>query len=46
MDAKLEGGYTPEEYEALFEKMHPNWQLRLVILFKLFQPGMAEAVPW
>jgi hypothetical protein len=40
MDAKMEGGYTPEEYEVLFEKMHPNWQLRLVILFKLSQLGL------
>jgi hypothetical protein len=45
MDAKLEGGYTPEEYEALFEKMHPNWQLRSVIAFKLSQSELKEAIP-
>ena len=27
-DAWLEGGYTPEEYEKLFNKMHPEWSSR------------------
>lgn len=36
-DAEFEGGYTPEEYEALFEKMHPNWHSRYAYTFK-FEP--------
>ena len=26
--AYAEGGYTPEEYETLYEKMYPNWTVR------------------
>lgn len=33
-DADCEGGYTPEEYEELFEKMHPNWVSRYAYAFK------------
>ena len=24
-DAEMEGGYTPREYEELFERMYPGW---------------------
>lgn len=24
-DAQAEGGYTPQNYEALYEKLHPRW---------------------
>lgn len=33
-DALAEGGYTPEEYEALWDKMYPNTDRRLVIEFE------------
>lgn len=34
--AKLEGNYTPEEFEELYEKLHPNWQTRYAYLFTFF----------
>ena len=27
-DAKAEGGYTPEEFEEVFRKLHPKWDGR------------------
>ena len=33
-DAKAEGGYTPEEFEVLFEKMYPEWKHRWVYCFR------------
>lgn len=27
-EAKLEGNYTPEEFEELYENMHKNWEWR------------------
>ena len=27
-DALAEGGYTSSEYEALFEKMYPEWRIK------------------
>lgn len=27
-EAKVEGGYIPEEFEELYEKMYPNWTER------------------
>jgi len=32
-DAKAEGGYTPKEYEILYEKMHPFWNTRYAYTF-------------
>ncbi len=40
-DAKAEGGYTPEEYEALFEQMYPGWRSRYAYTFK-FIPAEAQ----
>lgn len=35
-DALAEGGYTPEEYEKLWEKMYgSNWIVRYVIRFEV-----------
>jgi len=34
--AEAEGGYTPEEYEKLYESMHPGWEKRHVYLFEYF----------
>ena len=33
-EAQAEGGYTPEEYEELYEKMHPGWENRHSYLFE------------
>lgn len=33
-DAEAEGGYTPEEYEGLYSKMHPDWKMRWAYDFK------------
>jgi len=27
-DAIAEGGYTPQEYEELYERMYPGWKVR------------------
>ena len=27
-DARVEGGYTPEEFEEVFRKLHPKWDGR------------------
>ena len=35
-NAKAEGGYTSEEYEELYEKMHPNWTERWAYDFAFF----------
>lgn len=32
-DADAEGGYSPEEFEALFKKMYPNWKARYAYTF-------------
>jgi hypothetical protein len=32
-DARAEGGYTPEEYEALYEGLHPEWTERWAYYF-------------
>jgi len=34
--AKAEGGYTPEEYEDLYEKMYPGWEIRYAYIFDYF----------
>jgi len=35
-DATAEGGYTPEEYEELFNKMHPSWASRYCYEFEFW----------
>ena len=35
-DAQAEGGYTPESYEKLYEKMYPGWEKRYAYLFEYF----------
>lgn len=32
-DAYAEGGYTPDDYEQLYEKLHPQWQNRTKLTF-------------
>jgi len=34
--ASAEGGYTPEEYEKLYESMYPGWEKRYAYLFEYF----------
>ena len=33
-DAKAEGGYTPEQFEALYSKMYPGWTERYAYTFR------------
>jgi len=33
-DAKVEGGYTPDEFETLYESMYPDWVWRYAYTFK------------
>ena len=35
-EALAEGGYTPSEYEELYEKMHPDWKVRYSYLFRYY----------
>lgn len=35
-DAQAEGGYTPEEYEKLYNEMYPNWEKRYAYLFRYY----------
>ena len=43
-DCEAEGGYTQEEYEALYEKMYPGWKIRSAYRFKFIpnEEGMQE----
>ncbi len=43
-DSVDEGGYTPEDYEALYEKMYPGWKIRSAYRFKFIpnEEGMQE----
>lgn len=41
-NAKEEGGYTPEEYEELYEKMHPAWTERWAYWFAFFTTAQIE----
>jgi len=34
--AKAEGGYTPEEYEELYENMYTDWTVRYAYWFSFF----------
>jgi len=42
--AKAEGGYTPEEYEALYEKMYPGWTTRWAYLFCWYPTEVIDLV--
>jgi len=41
-DAEAEGGYTPEEYEALYSKMYPGWKERYVSEFEVVRQEKLE----
>jgi hypothetical protein len=34
LDARQEGGYTPEKFEELYEKIYPGWKVRYVYRFR------------
>jgi hypothetical protein len=40
-DAKAEGGYTPTEFEELYEKMYPGWEERYAYTFE-FVPSSSR----
>jgi len=42
-DAKAEGGYTPDEFEPLYSKIHPDWDCRYAYVFR-FVPKEKEGV--
>lgn len=35
-NARAEGGYTSEEYETLYERLHPGWRERWAYYFTFF----------
>lgn len=35
-EARAEGGYTPRQYEKLYDKMYPGWVERWSYLFRFF----------
>ena len=41
-EANDEGGYTPEEYERLYEKMYPGWEVRWSYLFMYYPTKAIE----
>ena len=41
-DAKQEGGYTPEQFERLYSKIHPNWKIRYAYTFRFFTTDRLE----
>ena len=42
--AESEGGYTPEAYEELYEKMYPGWEVRYAYLFEYFTTKEIELI--
>jgi len=42
--AKCEGGYTPKEYEDLYEKMYPGWNVRYVYVFEYWSTEELESI--
>ena len=43
LDAEVEGGYTSEEYEVLYERLHPLWETRYAYEFKFIPFGSLES---
>jgi len=42
-DAQAEGGYAPQNYEALYEKLNPGWTVRWVYAFEFVPRCTQEA---
>jgi len=42
-EAQAEGGYTPEEYEKLYESMYPGWTERWTYFFQFWDQEQIEA---
>jgi hypothetical protein len=38
-DAQAEGGYTPKDYETLYERMYPSWKIRWAYGFEFVPNG-------
>lgn len=43
-DAEAEGGYTPEAYEELFNKMHKDWTSRYCYAFEFWPTPSWESL--
>jgi len=41
-DAQAEGGYTPHEFDALYENMHKGWRERYAYTFRFIPTEEAE----
>lgn len=41
-EAQDEGGYTPQEFEKIYEGMYPGWQTRWAYLFKYYPTEAIE----
>ena len=39
LDAEAEGGYDPDNYELLYNQIHPGWQIRYAYEFKFIPVG-------
>lgn len=44
VDARKEGGYTPKEFEDLYDKIYPNWKKRYAYTFALI-PNISKSIP-
>ena len=43
-DALAEGNYTPEEYEQLYEKLHPDWAGRWAYEFEFWPTEYLDSI--
>jgi len=43
-DAEAEGGYTPKEYEVLYEKLNPGWGFRWAYEFEFWSTESIESL--
>jgi len=44
-DAQAEGGYGPQQFERLYERLHPKWHQRFAYTFKFVPTERKEADP-
>ena len=42
VDAKEEGGYTPDEFENLYKSMYPNWEIRYAYVFRFLSNNSCD----
>jgi len=43
-DAQAEGGYAPQNYESLYEGMHPGWMARWAYVFEFVPQSLSRKV--